>query len=149
MSSFFTLPICSRWSDTVEILTSSVSDISLTPTWALFDNCFQTFSVESAWSLSTFFYFKTLITTTEFLKPPSYCSITSGSFSPCSVDIGGCLGSWNSCKKSKRISSFFIFVIKGLLASKLYSEINYPKLFKEFASVISRVTFWGPINRKK
>ena len=67
--------------------TKCPKNFSNTLTKILLKNCLQVFVIKTAYSSFTFFIFKAVIFITKVLEPPSYCSITCGSLSPCSVDI--------------------------------------------------------------
>lgn len=59
-----------------------------TLTRILLNNCLQLFVVETTHLVSTFFIFRTFITTTVLLEPHLYCPFTLGVLSLCSIDIG-------------------------------------------------------------
>ena len=63
--------------------------------------------------ISIFLTFKICILKKKLLKPVLYCPITSGSFTPCSVDIGSCLGDIitkiEPIQKKKKVNVSFLF----------------------------------------
>ncbi|KAF2355577.1 hypothetical protein FHG87_013668 [Trinorchestia longiramus] len=61
-------------------------------TWILLNDRMQLLVLETTQTSSILFIFKALITTSEFPETPSYCPISCGLFSPCSVDIGRSFG---------------------------------------------------------
>lgn len=92
LSRFFTFLILSKWRETVAVLTC-LRHFSYTLTWILLNNCLQLFVVKTTQPFFTLlFIFKALITTTKFLEPPLYFTVTCRPTSPCSVDIDRSFG---------------------------------------------------------
>ena len=88
LSSFLSSLIFLWYSDIVKMLKIFAWDISCDIlTWVLFNGSFQMFVINYRRMDSTLLIFKTRIPTTKLLKPVSYRSITSASFSSCSIDI--------------------------------------------------------------
>lgn len=90
VSSFFSSPIFCSLLENVATPTRSLPELIFL-VWVFLNNCFQLFVVKAIWPSSTCFIFKARITTTEFLKPYSESSTTSGHLSPKSVDISSSL----------------------------------------------------------